>query len=91
MDFAKWPLTRAWVAGRTVVDCKPVHVDDLQAEEIEFPDGQAMALRMGHRTILSIPLLRGNEAIGRFRSAVPKFAPLPQSKLSWPRPSPIRR
>ena len=64
MDFAKWPLTRAWVAGRTVVDCKPVHVDDLQAEEIEFPDGQAMALRMGHRTILSIPLLRGNEAIG---------------------------
>src|SRR5439155_19934851 len=35
-----------------------------QAEQIEFPAGQAMARRMGHRTILSIPLLRGEEAIG---------------------------
>jgi len=64
VDFAKWPLTRAWTSGRSVVDRKPVHVHDLQAEQIEFPDGHAMARRMGHRTILSIPLLRGEEAIG---------------------------
>src|SRR6476646_9582501 len=64
IDFAKWPLTRAWAAGRSVVDRQPVHVHDLQAELIEFPDGSAMARRMGHRTILSIPLLRGEEAIG---------------------------
>ena len=30
----------------------------------EFPEGQAMAVRLGHRTILSLPLLRGDEAIG---------------------------
>jgi two-component system, NtrC family, sensor kinase len=24
-DFSKWPLTRAWTAGRAVVDRKPVH------------------------------------------------------------------
>jgi two-component system NtrC family sensor kinase len=64
IDFAKWPLTRGWAAGRSVVDRKPVHVHDLQAELFEFPDGSAMAQRMGHRTILSIPLLRGEEAIG---------------------------
>src|SRR5206468_9491039 len=64
MNFAKWPVTRAWTAGRSVVDRKPVHVHDLVAEAAEFPEGQAMAVRMGHRTILSVPLLRDGEAIG---------------------------
>src|SRR5262245_46877277 len=64
MDFVKWPVTRGWTAGRAVVDRKPVHVDDLSAMANEFPDGQAMAVRLGHRTILSLPLLRGDEAIG---------------------------
>ena len=36
LDFAKWPLTRAWTAGRSVIDRKPVHVHDLQAEQIEI-------------------------------------------------------
>src|SRR5262249_5615362 len=30
----------------------------------EFPDGSAYARRFGHRTILAVPLLRENEAIG---------------------------
>ena len=30
----------------------------------EFPDGAEMALRDGHRTILAVPLLREDEAIG---------------------------
>ena len=64
MDFVKWPLTRNWTAGRAVVDGKPVHVHDLTAAAEEFPDGSAMAARLGHRTILSVPLLRQNEAIG---------------------------
>ena len=63
-DFRKWPLTRNWVAGRSTVDGKAVHVHDLIAEGEEFPEGHAMALRMGHRTILSVPLLRGDETIG---------------------------
>jgi GAF domain-containing protein/CheY-like chemotaxis protein len=64
VDFVKWPVTRAWTAGRSVVDHKPIHVHDLAAEAAEFPEGQAMAVRMGHRTILSVPLLREGEAIG---------------------------
>ena len=34
------------------------------AEGAEFPEGQAIALRQGFRTIRSVPLLRANEAIG---------------------------
>ncbi|HSQ18868.1 MAG TPA: GAF domain-containing protein, partial [Blastocatellia bacterium] len=78
MDFVKWPLTRNWTAGRAVVDGKPVHVHDLTAEAKEFPDGYAMAMRLGHRTILSVPLLRENEAIGSLtvrRNEVRPFTP----------------
>jgi signal transduction histidine kinase len=39
-------------------------VHDLTAAGDEFPEGHAMALRLGHRTILSVPLLREDEAIG---------------------------
>ena len=64
IDFAKWPIGRDWVTGRAFVDRKPVHVDDLTAAADEFPAGQAMAKRLGHRTILAMPLLREEEAIG---------------------------
>jgi GAF domain-containing protein len=64
MDFADWPVGRGWVTGRAVVDRQPVHVHDLQASAVEFPDGSTFALRLGHRTILAIPLLREGEAIG---------------------------
>jgi signal transduction histidine kinase len=39
-------------------------VPDLTAAGDEFPEGRADALRLGHRTILSVPLLRKDEAIG---------------------------
>ncbi|WP_018238842.1 GAF domain-containing protein [Ensifer sp. BR816] len=64
IDFAGWPVSPGWVTGRAVLDRKPVHVPDLSAEADEFPDGQSMAVRMGHRTILAAPLLRQHEAIG---------------------------
>ena len=64
MDFAEFPIGRAWVNGRAFVDRAPVHVHDLQASTREFPDGAEMALRLGHRTILAVPLLREDEAIG---------------------------
>jgi two-component system, NtrC family, sensor kinase len=64
MDFAEWPIGRGWGNGRAFVDRVPVHVHDLQASAQEFPDGAEFALRLGHRTILAVPLLRENEAIG---------------------------
>jgi signal transduction histidine kinase/putative methionine-R-sulfoxide reductase with GAF domain len=64
VDFDRWPLSRQWVAGRSVVDGVPVHVADLTAAGDEFPQGHKMSLRFGHRTILAVPLLRGKSAIG---------------------------
>src|SRR5262245_44023863 len=64
MDFSEWPIGRGWGSGRALLDRVPVHVHDLQACAHEFPDGSEMALRLGHRTALHVPLLRGDEAIG---------------------------
>jgi two-component system, NtrC family, sensor kinase len=64
IDYVKWPISRAWAAGRSVLDRRPVHVHDLQTAGDEFSVGRAMALRLGARTILAVPLLRGSEAIG---------------------------
>jgi signal transduction histidine kinase len=64
LRFEKWPVTRATTFGRAVVDRRPVHVHDLPAARDEFPEGHVMARRMGFRTILSVPLLREDEAIG---------------------------
>jgi GAF domain-containing protein len=60
----RFPCTRGSVAGRVVLERKPVHVADLQAEAETFPEGSALARRFGHRTIASVPLLREGVAVG---------------------------
>jgi GAF domain-containing protein len=60
----RFPCTRGSVAGRVVLERKPVHVADLQAEAENFPEGSALARRFGHRTIASVPLLREGVAVG---------------------------
>jgi serine phosphatase RsbU (regulator of sigma subunit) len=60
----KRPFNRDWVTGRAVIDCKPVHVLDLQAEDSEFPEGAGYARKYGHRTTSAVPLIREGVAIG---------------------------
>jgi signal transduction histidine kinase/putative methionine-R-sulfoxide reductase with GAF domain len=65
IGLEKWPINRNWVVGRSVVDKVPVHVSDfLSAEAAEFPEGQEMSRRQGHRCVLSVPLLREGESVG---------------------------
>jgi GAF domain-containing protein len=59
-----WPIERGWVTGRAFVDRQPIHIHDLQDCVDEFPDGAKMARILGHRTMLAVPLLRDNEAVG---------------------------
>ncbi len=58
------PISRATVNGRSVFEQRPVQVADLTAESVEFPDGQAIALKFGHRTVLTVPLMQDGVAIG---------------------------
>jgi len=64
LEGNRFPCTRGSVNGRAVIDRKPVHVIDLQAEAENFPEGSALARRFGHRTIASAPLLREGMAVG---------------------------
>jgi GAF domain-containing protein len=64
LDFADWPIGRGWITGRAFVDRASVQVYDPVASAEEFPDGSEMALRLGYRTILAVPLLREHEAVG---------------------------
>jgi GAF domain-containing protein/CheY-like chemotaxis protein/HPt (histidine-containing phosphotransfer) domain-containing protein len=58
------PLIRGTVGGRAVLDARTVHVADLQAEVDEFPESSANARVWGFRTILSVPLIREDIAVG---------------------------
>jgi GAF domain-containing protein len=63
--LTRLPISRTRIVGRAFLDRKPVHVRDFHSVEgEEFPDGQAIALRLGHRTMLAVPLLREGESIG---------------------------
>jgi GAF domain-containing protein len=64
LNFVHWPIGRDWVTGRAYTDRKPIHVHDILVERDEFPAGYALAERGGGRTILAVPLLREDKAIG---------------------------
>jgi GAF domain-containing protein len=57
-------LERGLVMGRAILDRRTIHVADLQAETGEYPEGSDRARRIGHRTILAVPLMRAGEALG---------------------------
>jgi GAF domain-containing protein len=58
------PLTRLAYVGRAVLDRQTIHLADAQSETDEYPQGSAIARRLGFRTILTVPLLGAGEAIG---------------------------
>ena len=65
IGLTKWPINRRWTAGRAFIDRQPVHIEDLRDEKhADFSDGRELSLRMGHRTIASVPLLCDKESVG---------------------------
>ena len=60
-------LHRGTIGGRAVIDRRLIHVEDLQAEVVEFPEGSTFAKQRGHRTSLSIPLVLQGVAIGNIQ------------------------
>src|SRR5215467_9626926 len=59
------PLTRGSVTGRSILERRTVHVDDISALlETEYPDAKPSQQVVGHRTTLATPMLREGEPIG---------------------------
>jgi GAF domain-containing protein len=58
------PLDRTTVMGRSICDKKPVHIADVLATGHDFSNGRQLAVRFGHRTVLSVPLIREGRALG---------------------------
>jgi two-component system, NtrC family, sensor kinase len=71
------PIVRGTVNGRVMLEARTVHVDDLAAESGEFPEGSAIARKIGHRTVLGVPLMREGVPVGTIavrRSEVRPFS-----------------
>jgi signal transduction histidine kinase len=75
------PLTHGTVAGRAVLERRSIHVTDLQKEIDEFPEGSALARRLGHRTTLSVPLLREGVGIGCIQIRRSEVQPFTQKQV----------
>ena len=59
------PITTASMAGRAVLERRTIHVPDLLAEPwFQVPDDRLTLL--GLRTVLAVPLLRGETVVGVF-------------------------
>jgi two-component system, NtrC family, sensor kinase len=61
------PVSRQLVAGCAVLDRRVVHVHDMLLEEHardRYPDSAEVSDRFGYRTVLCVPLVREDTAIG---------------------------
>jgi GAF domain-containing protein len=58
------PVSPGLVSGRAVRERRTVHVVDVQAAADEFPEGARLGEEFGHRTNLSVPLLREGVPLG---------------------------
>src|SRR5215470_13035650 len=58
------PLVRGSLTGRVTLERRTIQLTDHQAEEVEYPEGTAVARQVGVHTMLAVPLLRAGGAIG---------------------------
>jgi signal transduction histidine kinase len=75
------PVVRGTVLGRCMLERRTVHVEDLQAETEAYPEGSAMARKLGHRTMLGVPLLWGGLPLGAFRLRRGKVEPFSDKQI----------
>jgi len=63
--FGTRQVSRGWVTGRAIIDCRTIHVHDLATEaEAEYPIGREAQRLIGHRTTLATPLLGNGVPLG---------------------------
>jgi GAF domain-containing protein len=70
------------VGGRAVLERRTLHVADVRAEAEEYPDSAATSYRTGARTILAVPLLRGDGAMGALYLTRTEVAPFTDAQVA---------
>jgi GAF domain-containing protein/anti-sigma regulatory factor (Ser/Thr protein kinase) len=75
------PASSGTVAGRSVLERRPIHVADLQAETQDYPEGSAIARELRHRTILVVPLTREDAALGAISLRRNKVEPFSDKQI----------
>jgi two-component system, NtrC family, sensor kinase len=78
---SRFSLTRGTVPGRAIIEGRPVQVANLATAD-DFPEGRATAMRLGHRTTLAVPLLRGGAAIGAILIQRDVVRPFPDAQIA---------
>jgi two-component system NtrC family sensor kinase len=75
LTLNKTPGTQALIERRSV------HVHDLRAAEVEYPDSQEFSQRFGTRTYLSVPMLRENVAVGNINIRRTEVRPFSERQI----------
>jgi signal transduction histidine kinase len=76
------PIVHGTLGGRTVLEQRVIQVENLQTAVEDFPEGSAIARRRGHRTTLSVPLLREGVAIGNIQARRTEVRPYTDSQIN---------
>src|SRR5215469_9447160 len=59
------PLTRGSAVGRAIIEGTTIYLEDLAVvPEDEYPIARQWQRVIGHHTLLAVPLMRENQAIG---------------------------
>jgi signal transduction histidine kinase len=62
--FFPMPLDASFVAGATVLGKRTIHIPDFEQVSGQYAGSSEVVKASGYRAMLSVPLLRGGEAIG---------------------------
>ena len=77
------PLTRGSAAGRAIIDRTTIHLEDVAAvPEDEYPMAREWQRIIGHHTLLAVPLMREDRAIGALALWRMEARPFTQKQIS---------
>jgi transcriptional regulator with GAF, ATPase, and Fis domain len=75
------PLDAEWVTGQAVLEARTIPVPDLLSTD-EYPKGSQISLRLGYRTLLAVPLLRYNSAVGAILATRREVSPFTDRQIA---------
>src|SRR5215471_14715310 len=76
------PVSRETLGGRSILEARPVQVADALIDDSEFPGISRFAREHGHRTLLSVPLLREGVPIGAIQLRRTEVAPFTDQQIA---------